>query len=144
MPARGRKRVSRKPHFHVAAGLIWRGRKVLISKRPQGSHLAGFWEFPGGKQEDGETLSRGLERELKEELGIEVRADNLFLSVQHEYETKRVTLHFFQCSVLKGRPKSLEGQTKKWVAPKDLPKYSFPPPDLEVIEILSSCLSTSL
>jgi len=125
-----------KPHFHVAAGLIWEDGRLLITRRPEGRHLAGFWEFPGGKQEGSETLKDCLKREIREELGIEIRAEKRILSVRHEYETKWITLHVFHCTDLKGQPETLDGQVVKWVRPNDLPKYTFPPPDLEVIEFL--------
>ena len=127
---------SPKPHLQVAAALIWRDGKLLITSRPKGRHLAGFWEFPGGEQEEGETLRSCLEREIKEELGIEIKAGKRLLSIQHEYETKCITLHVFHCSGLKGRPAAQEGQEAKWVRPDELPNYKFPPPDLKVIDML--------
>ena len=108
----------------------------MITRRPAGRHLAGFWEFPGGKQEGNESLEGCLEREIKEELGIEIRAESRFLSVPYEYETKRITLHVFQCTDLKGQPAALEGQETQWVLPKDLSRYDFPPPDFEVINAI--------
>lgn len=125
-----------KPHYHVTAGLIWKEGRLLITKRPPGVHLAGFWEFPGGKQEPWESLRECLEREIREELGIEVRAGMHFLTVPHEYAFKRITLHVFHCSGIKGQPLALEGQESLWVFLDDLPNYSFPPPDKAVIEVL--------
>jgi hypothetical protein len=61
----------------------------------------------------------------------------LLIAVHHEYETKRITLHVFQCVHLKGQPRALEGQETRWVHPDDLPKYAFPPADLKVIEVLT-------
>jgi mutator protein MutT len=127
-----------KPHYQVAAGLIWRDGKLLITKRPPGRHLAGFWEFPGGKQEGNESLEGCVEREIREELGVEIRAQKHFLTVHYEYETKRITLHVFHCTDLKGQPEALEGQATRWVRPQDLPQYDFPPPDLEIIEALQA------
>ena len=89
---------SDKPHIRVTAGLLWQNGMVLITKRPQGSHLAGFWEFPGGKQEVGETPEECLEREIKEELGVEVRAEKLLVTVDHEYENRIISLYLFQSS----------------------------------------------
>ena len=126
-----------KTHFHVTAGLIWRDGRLLITRRPEGVHLEGFWEFPGGKQEDHETLEACLEREIREELGIEIEAGKYLLSVQHEYETKSITLHVFHCINLKGQPEALEGQETRWIHPDDLKKYTFPPPDLKVIKFLT-------
>ena len=125
------------PHFHVTAGLIWRDGRLLITRRPEGVHLEGLWEFPGGKQEGHETLKACLEREIREELGIEIRAGKYLLSVRHEYENKSITLHVFNCINLKGQPEALEGQEAKWIHPHDLQKQTFPPPDLEVIKFLA-------
>ena len=128
---------SNKPHFHVTAGLLWQSGMVMITKRPEGSHLAGLWEFPGGKQEAGETLEECLEREIKEELGLEVRAEKLLLTVDHEYEDRFISLYFFLCAQLGGEPKPLECEEMRWVHPEDLTQYRFPPPDKKIIERLT-------
>ena len=125
-----------KPHLQVTAGLLWRDGRVLITKRPEGKHLAGLWEFPGGKQESGETLEACLEREMKEELGIEVRVGKHLHTVHHEYEDRRVSLHLFLCTHLEGDLKPLDFQEIKWVSHEDLPQYRFPSPDLKIIESL--------
>ncbi|UCF57119.1 MAG: 8-oxo-dGTP diphosphatase MutT [Deltaproteobacteria bacterium] len=127
---------SNKPHYHVTAGLLWRDGSVLITKRPEGSHLAGFWEFPGGKQESGETLEECLEREIKEELGIDVRAQNLLFTAEHEYESRIVSLYLFLCTHLGGELEPLECDEIRWVHPEDLTQYRFPPPDLKIIQFL--------
>lgn len=129
---------STKPHINVTAGLIFQEGNILIAKRPQGYHLAGLWEFPGGKQEPDESLAECLEREIKEELDIEIRAERLFMTVRHEYEKKIVSLHVFECTHLNGNPRGLEGQEIKWVKPSELRQYEFPPPDQEVIGLLMS------
>ena len=105
--------------------------------RPPGSHLEGYWEFPGGKQEKGESLRACLEREITEELGVTITADESLFSVEHEYDTKRITLHFFSCGSLEGEPKLLQSQQIKWVSPSELRHYSFPPPDRKIIDALS-------
>ena len=127
----------KKPHFHVTAGLIWKNGKVLIAKRPKGSHLEGFWEFPGGKQEKGESLKECLEREIEEELGLKVKAEQTLLTVDHEYGAKVISLHVFNCTRLSGEPRALQCQEIRWVDPADFPKFAFPPPDMKVIEFLS-------
>ena len=127
-----------KPHFQVTAGIIWLDGKLLITKRPRGSHLGGFWEFPGGKQEEGETLRECLEREIEEELGMKVRAGKLLLSVDHEYESRTISLHLFECSYLCGQPEPLEDQEIAWVPPGDLSRYHFPPPDHKFIRFLQN------
>jgi mutator protein MutT len=122
-----------KPHFHVTAGLLWKDGKLLITKRPQGSHLAGFWEFPGGKQEPNESLEKCLEREIKEELGIAVKVQRSLLQVDHEYENKSISLHLFHCSIISGEPRPLGCDGIKWVLPEDLSEYPLPPPDYLVL-----------
>ena len=125
-----------KPHFHVTAALIRQNGKLLITKRPEGGHLAGLWEFPGGKQEEGETLEACLEREIREELGVRVKVGLCLATAEHEYSSRRITLHLFQCVPLEGQPRGLEGQETKWIDPKDIRRYTFPPADLEIIEHL--------
>jgi 8-oxo-dGTP diphosphatase len=126
-----------KPHYHVTAGLIWKEGRLLVSRRARGKHLAGFWEFPGGKQEPGEDLTQCLARELKEELGIEVRVDAPLLTVDHEYEKKRISLHLFCCTWVRGEPATLQCEEIRWVAWEDLSGLLFPPPDREAVERLA-------
>jgi mutator protein MutT len=125
-----------KPHYNVTAGLIRHQARLLITRRPAGKHMAGFWEFPGGKQESGETLEQCLARELKEELGLDVAVGELFMTVEHEYETKFISLHCFECRLLQGSPASLEGQETQWVNIEELNKFVFAPPDQKVIKYL--------
>ena len=125
-----------KPSLQVTAGLLWRDDQVLITKRPEGKHLAGLWEFPGGKQESGESLEACLEREMKEELGIEVRVGKHLHTVHHEYEDRRVSLHLFSCTHLEGDLKPLDSQEIKWVSREDLAQYRFPSADLEILRRL--------
>ena len=127
------------PHYDVTAGLIWKEGKLLIATRPKGTHLEGLWEFPGGKQEEGENLKECLKREIEEELGIEVMVDELFLTVDHEYPDKRISLHVFNCAWLKGEPVPLQRQETRWVTLTELSKFTFPPPDVQVIEALTKC-----
>ena len=111
---------------------------MLISKRPEGSHLAGYWEFPGGKKETGETMQACLEREIKEELGLRVRAIRPAMKTHYEYGTQKITLHFFHCIRLEeGEPAALEGQEIKWASPNELRSLVFPPADRKMVEHLS-------
>ncbi len=128
---------NKKPHYDVTAGLIWKDGKVLIAKRRKGVHLEGFWEFPGGKKEKGEDLRECLEREIEEELGIEARVDEPLLTVDHEYADKRISLHVFNCTWLKGEPLALQCQDARWVVIDELSTLTFPPPDIKVIETLA-------
>ncbi len=127
---------NKKPYLDVTAGLIWKSGRVLIAKRPEGSNHEGFWEFPGGKQEKDENLKDCLEREIEEELGVKVKAVEELLTVEHEYGTKAVSLHVFNCTCLEGEPKCLQAQDIRWVEPAGLEKYIFLPPDEKVIEFL--------
>ena len=125
-----------RPHIIVTAGLIWRQGTLLIAKRPPGGHLAGYWEFPGGKQEKTESLPACLAREIREEVGLEVEVDKPLLTVRHAYSSRSITLHVFQCTVLSGDAKPLEGQELHWVPPCRLRQYRFPPPDLEIVRYI--------
>jgi 8-oxo-dGTP diphosphatase len=132
-----------KPHFHVTAGLVWKDGKLLITMRPEGTHLAGYWEFPGGKQEPGESLEACLEREIREELAMEVKAVKHLLQIDHDYETKFITLHLFQCHWVKGTPTLLGCAELRWVKPEDLALYRLPPPDLRLLPLIQKLAGTS-
>ena len=125
-----------KPHVHVTAGLIWRKGKVLITRRPRGSHLAGYWEFPGGKQEEGETLEACLEREILEELAVKVTVTDYLLQIDHEYAEKSISLHLFLCADPAGEPQALGCEDMTWVDPEDLDRYRLPPPDIRIIPLV--------
>ncbi|MCG6877953.1 MAG: NUDIX domain-containing protein [Deltaproteobacteria bacterium] len=122
--------------FRVTAGLVRKNGKLLVSKRRKGSHLEGFWEFPGGKQERGESLSECLERELREELGISVMVGPGVTPVLHDYALVRVVLYGFCCTWLKGEPEALECQEFRWVALSELMDLKLPPPDIKIIKKL--------
>jgi 8-oxo-dGTP diphosphatase len=104
-----------KPRLRVvAAALIDRGR-VLIAERPAGKHMAGWWEFPGGKVGAGETDSQALVRELREELGIDAEPNAEIMTLTHDYPDRIVDLVLFRATVLSGEPQGLDGQQLKWV-----------------------------
>ena len=126
-----------KPHIHVAAALIRKSGKWLITKRPKGGHLEGYWEFPGGKQERGENLKACLEREIDEELGLKIKAGHVLVTIDHEYETRKISLHILDCAILTGNPKAIECQEFRWIDPVDILNFKFPPPDIRIIEFLS-------
>ncbi len=122
--------------LEVVAAVIERGGRILITRRPQGSHLAGLWEFPGGKRQAGETPEQALRREIGEELGAAVTVGKLFETVDWTYPDKCVRLLFYRCAI-EGEPRPLEGQEMAWVAPDDLGGYPFPPADATLIRRLS-------
>jgi 8-oxo-dGTP diphosphatase len=122
--------------IQVAAGLICRDGRYLITRRNAGTHLEGLWEFPGGKREAGETLQACLQRELREELGIEITTPLPFRVIRHEYPEKRVELYFFFCSIAGGEPQLLGCAEAQWVSPKELDRFEFPPADQPLLKIL--------
>ena len=120
----------------VVAAVVERAGRYLITRRLEGTHLAGLWEFPGGKILPGEKPEDALRRELKEELGVEATVGGRIQTVDWSYPEKSVRLLFFRCA-LAGEPTSLEGQEMRWVAAGDLPSYSFPEADATLIARLS-------
>jgi 8-oxo-dGTP diphosphatase len=107
-----------------------------VTRRLTGTHLAGFWEFPGGKCDTGEPLAACLEREIAEELDTSVRIGAEIHHVDHEYPERIVELHFFRCEMI-GEPRPALGQEMRWVARGELAMLEFPPADAELIRLLA-------
>jgi 8-oxo-dGTP diphosphatase len=120
----------------VTAAVIERGGAYLVTRRPGGVHLEGYWEFPGGKCEPGEDHETCLRREIEEEPGVDVRVGRQIFEVAHEYPDRAVELHFFECELL-GEPVARLGQEMRWVGPGDLAALEFPPADAELIKLLA-------
>jgi 8-oxo-dGTP diphosphatase len=122
------------PVIEVAAALIQdEAGRYLITQRRRGSHLAGLWEFPGGKQEAGESPEACLRRELAEELAGNFSVGEPFATIRWDYPDRTVTLHFFRCRLESGTIEPLESQTMAWVAPERLGEFDFPPADREIV-----------
>lgn len=120
--------------IHVAVGVIRNAKgEVLIAKRQAGQHLAGFWEFPGGKVEQGECVTTALARELREELGIEVSEAQPLITIPYDYPEKRVLLDVHEVTQYGGSPVSGEGQSIRWVSQSDLRDYTFPPANAPIV-----------
>jgi len=119
----------------VAAAIVERDGAFLVTRRPEGVHLAGQWEFPGGKCEPGESDATCLEREMREELGADVTVGPEILRVSHSYPERDVELHFFKCELLT-EPVPLLGQEMRWVARAGLRALDFPAADAALIERL--------
>ena len=115
--------------IEVAAGLVFRDGKLLITQRPAGGHLAGLWEFPGGKREADESFEDCLQRELLEELGIEVAIGELIESITHDYPEKTVHLRFFRCAWSQHEPQALGCPAFRWVTKEGLSQHEFPAAD---------------
>jgi mutator protein MutT len=124
--------VTSPPLIVVAAAVVGRGDTVLVTRRLEGTHLAGLWEFPGGKCEPRESHEDCLRREMREELGVDVEIGRRLLSTRHDYGHKLVELHFFDCSIA-GEPRPLLGQQLQWVSRRDLPALEFPAADRALI-----------
>lgn len=123
--------------IHVAAGVITdAGGRVLIAKRPMGTHQGGLWEFPGGKLESNEPVAQGLVRELDEELGIQVTASRPLIRLRHDYGDRLVLLDIHRVLTYQGRPTGREGQALDWVMPQDMDPSQFPAADRPVISAL--------
>jgi 8-oxo-dGTP diphosphatase len=120
----------------VTAAVVEIEGRFLVTRRQQGVHLEGFWEFPGGKCDRDEALKDGLARELLEELDVASRIGEEMLSVTHTYPDRSVELHFFRCELL-GEPRPVLGQDMRWVNREDLMALEFPPADAELIQILT-------
>ncbi|MEO8445026.1 MAG: 8-oxo-dGTP diphosphatase MutT [Gammaproteobacteria bacterium] len=124
--------------IRVAAGVLRDASgRVLIAQRPAGGHVGGYWEFPGGKLQDGETPDQALVRELQEELGVTVESALLFMSYRHTYPERVVELHVFLVSGYAGDPRGVEGQPLRWVALDELPSAGLLEADLPIAEALA-------
>jgi len=119
----------------VAAAVMERDGRFLVTRRQPGVHLAGYWEFPGGKCEPDEAIGACLQRELREELAIEAEIAGEILATSHAYGDRIVELHFVRC-VAVGEPHPQLGQEVRWVARADLPALRFPPADDDLIRLL--------
>jgi mutator protein MutT len=120
----------------VAAALVFREGKLLITQRYAKAHLGGLWEFPGGKREAEETFEQCLLRELREELGIEVAVGELVESLTHEYPEKTVHLRFYRCRWTQHEPQPLGCPAFKWVTAAELGDYAFPAADARLLDKL--------
>ncbi|KJZ19371.1 8-oxo-dGTP diphosphatase MutT [Loktanella sp. S4079] len=125
-----------------AVALIDPDGRVLLAQRPEGKSMAGLWEFPGGKIEQGETPEAALIRELHEELGIDTWASCLapLTFASHSYENFHLLMPLFACRKWEGTPQAREGQTLKWVRPNELRDYPMPAADVPLIPILRDWL----
>lgn len=128
----------------VAVCVIRSGRHFLISQRKADDHFGGYWEFPGGKREEGETLELCAVREAKEEVGLDVEIESFVMTVENPYKDRRINLHFFLCRAVATRgaaqdhPEAqlLECQAVRWVEAGGLADYLFPPANSPVIRYL--------
>jgi len=121
----------------VVAAVIEHADSFLLTRRQDGVHLAGHWEFPGGKVGAGETHAAALRREIIEELDTDVVVHELVLETGHEYPERTVTLFFYRCDLL-GTPRPMLGQQMEWIPRAQLSSMLFPPADGELIRLLAA------
>ena len=126
----------------VAAALVDREGRVLLAERPAGKHLAGSWEFPGGKVEAGERPEEALLRELTEELGISTHESCLapIAFASHEYDGFNLILLLYVCRKWQGQPRGLEGQALRWARPVEMFALDMPPADRPLIGLLDNLI----
>ena len=126
----------------VAVALIDKDGRILLAQRPPNKSMAGLWEFPGGKVEDGGNPEDALIRELNEELGIDTWGSCLapLSFASHSYEEFHLLMPLFACRKWTGTPMAIEGQVLKWVSKNDLKNYAMPPADIPLIAAIRDWL----
>jgi len=125
------------PHKVIGVAVIWnQAGQVLIDRRPQEGLLGGMWEFPGGKIELGETIEACIQREIQEELAIDVAVGDRLTTVEHAYTHFRITLNVFHCRHLRGTPQPLASDEIRWVNLNQLDQYPFPRANVAIIKAL--------
>jgi len=125
------------PVMHVMAGVLLDGEgRVLLAQRPPGKHLAGMWEFPGGKLESGEARFAALARELHEELGVLVQHAEPLIEVPWNYGERALLLDAWRIDQWQGQPQSMEGQALQWQLPVDVDPQQLAPADRLILQAL--------
>jgi 8-oxo-dGTP diphosphatase len=117
----------------VVAAVIERDGRFLVARRLEGTHLAGYWEFPGGKIHEGETHEQALQREIAEELNAGLTQLRRIFHTAHHYAERTVELHFFRAA-LTGEPHPTLGQELRWITREEFASMEFPPADAELID----------
>ena len=136
-----RKKRAPVPHHDIAAGLVWKGGRLLVARRPADGLLGGLHEFPGGKREGDESLEEACVREVREETGLTVKVTAPFLSVEHAYTHFRITLHTFHCRVLSGRLSPKGCEDPRFVELGQLDALAFPRANGRVLEALRAAVA---
>lgn len=125
------------PHKKIGVAVIWNAAgQILIDRRPPTGLLGGLWEFPGGKIEPNETVQECIRREIREELGIEIRVGEHLIDIDHAYTHFRVTLHVYYCQHVSGTPQPLGCDAIRWVNPEELEQFPFPKANTAIIQAI--------
>lgn len=120
--------------IHVAVGVILQGQSILLALRSNKQHQGGKWEFPGGKVESGETVSQALNRELLEEVAINVTQSSAFMQLEYAYPEKTVLLDIWLVTAFDGEPHGREGQPLRWVDIAELGSVEFPDANQPIVQ----------
>ena len=128
---------TRREPIVVAAAVVEEDGRFLVTRRLEGSHLSGLWEFPGGKCEPGESIESCLEREIQEELGVATEVHEEIVATEHDYPERTVRLHFRRCD-LAGPPRPVLGQEMRWVTREELRSLPLPEADRALVEALTT------
>ncbi len=127
------------PHKQIGVAVI-RDRKgyILIDRRKFQGEMGGLWEFPGGKIEANETIEECIEREIREELGIEIAVGDRLIVINHTYNTFKVTLFVHDCKYVSGEPQPIECEEICWVSLNEFNNYQFPQANSQIIDLLQT------
>ena len=126
--------------IHVVAAAIEKDGKIFCAQRPEGKSLGGFWEFPGGKLEAGESPQAALRREIQEELATHVEVGERLCTVTHDYPNFHLTMHCYLCRVVAGNLSLLEHNASRWLSRSELEDVQWLPADVEVVDFLKEML----
>jgi A/G-specific adenine glycosylase len=125
------------PTKEIGVAVIWNEqRQVLIDRRRQEGLLGGLWEFPGGKIEPGETIQGCIQREIQEELGIDIEVREHLITIEHTYSHFHVVLNVYHCRHVQGEPQPIECDEVRWVTLDEIDQYPFPNANVKIIEAL--------
>ena len=127
---------SDRPHVHVVAAALSRGDGFLLGRRPDGSNMAGHWEFPGGKVRDGESREEALAREIREELALAVRVGDHLATAEHSYPHLNITLHLYSCTIAAGDPVSLFHAEIGWFSTEEMRSIDLAPSNRGFVDAL--------
>ena len=123
--------------LEVAVAVIEKDGLYLISRRKADDSFGGYWEFPGGKVDTGESLEACLVREIQEELAVSVAVAQKLQVVEHAYPERTLRLHFYLCHILSGEPQAIECAQWRWVAPEELSQFQFPPASGPILAVIA-------
>ncbi|MBF2065775.1 MAG: 8-oxo-dGTP diphosphatase MutT [Calothrix sp. C42_A2020_038] len=131
--------ISIPPHKIIGVAIIWNetGQILIDRRRPIGA-MGGLWEFPGGKMEPGETITECIQREIKEELGINIEVGELLITIDHTYAHLQVTLTVHHCKYVSGVPRPIECDEIRWVNLDELEQFEFPQANIQIISALKA------